>query len=131
MEAAPPLLELRGVGKRFGAVTALDGVDLVANAGEIHALTGANGAGKSTLMNLLAGVYAPGAGDILIDGRPVRFASPAEARALGIASGRFIPSCAASVSASPSSTLASIETTRSRMAGTWTFVSLKRNPRMM
>jgi ABC-type sugar transport system ATPase subunit len=83
---APPRLELRGVGKRFGAVTALDGVDLVANGGEIHALTGANGAGKSTLMNLLAGVYAPSAGDILIDGRPVRFASPAEARAAGIAS---------------------------------------------
>jgi ABC-type sugar transport system ATPase subunit len=86
VRSAPPLLELRGVGKRFGAVAALDGVDLVAQAGEIHALTGANGAGKSTLMNLLAGVYAPSAGDILIDGRPVRFASPAEARGAGVAS---------------------------------------------
>ena len=51
----------------------------------MHALTGANGAGKSTLMNLLAGVHAPSAGEILIDGIAVRFASPAEARAAGIA----------------------------------------------
>ncbi len=81
----PPLLEVRGLGKRFGAVTALEGVDFVASRGEVHALTGANGAGKSTLMNLLAGVYAPSAGEILIEGRPVRFESPAEARAAGVA----------------------------------------------
>ena len=79
------LLEIRGLGKRFGAVTALEAVDLVAGRGEVHALTGANGAGKSTLMNLLAGVYAPSAGEILMDGRPVRFDSPAEARAAGVA----------------------------------------------
>ena len=80
-----PLLEFRGLGKRFGAVTALEAVDFVAGRGEVHALTGANGAGKSTLMNLLAGVYAPSAGEILIEGRPVRFESPAEARAAGVA----------------------------------------------
>ena len=81
----PPLLELRGLGKRFAAVAALEAVDFVADRGEVHALTGANGAGKSTLMNLLAGVHAPSAGEILIDGAPVRFASPAEARAAGVA----------------------------------------------
>jgi ABC-type sugar transport system ATPase subunit len=79
------LLEFRGLGKRFGAVTALEAIDFVASGGEVHALTGANGAGKSTLMNLLAGVYAPSAGEIRIDGEPVRFASPAEARAAGVA----------------------------------------------
>ena len=80
----PALLEFRGVGKRFGAVVALDAVDLVGHAGEVHALTGANGAGKSTLMNLLAGIYAPSSGEILLDGKPVHFDSPAGARAAGI-----------------------------------------------
>ena len=55
----PPRLEVRGLGKRFGAVAALEAIDFVAGRGEVHALTGANGAGKSTLMNLLAGVHAP------------------------------------------------------------------------
>ena len=82
---SPPVLEIRGLGKRFGAVTALEAVDLAAGRGEVHALTGANGAGKSTLMNLLAGVYAPSAGEIVIDGAAVRFASPGEARAAGVA----------------------------------------------
>jgi ABC-type sugar transport system ATPase subunit len=79
------LLEIRGLGKRFAAVTALEGVDLSAGGGEVHALTGANGAGKSTLMNLLAGVYAPSSGEIVIEGRALRFDSPAEARAAGVA----------------------------------------------
>ena len=81
----PPLLEVRGLGKRFGAVTALEAVDFAAGRGEVHALTGANGAGKSTLMNLLAGVYAPSAGEILIDGESMHFGSPAAARAAGVA----------------------------------------------
>ena len=81
----PPRLEVRGLGKRFGAVAALEAIDFVAGRGEVHALIGANGAGKSTLMNLLAGVHAPSAGEILIDGTAVRFASPAEARAAGVA----------------------------------------------
>ena len=80
------LLEIRGLGKRFGAVTALEAVDLIAGRGEVHALTGANGAGKSTLMNLLAGVYAPSNGEILIEGSAVRFDSPAKASAAGVAS---------------------------------------------
>jgi ABC-type sugar transport system ATPase subunit len=81
-----PLLELKGLGKRYGAVWALQGVDLVARAGEVHALLGANGAGKSTLLHLLAGISAPSAGEIRLDGRTVRFASPADAAAAGVAS---------------------------------------------
>ena len=80
----PALLEVRGLTKRFGAVTALDGVDFTGRRGQVHALTGANGAGKSTLMNLLAGVNTPSAGEIRIDDAPVHFASPAQARAAGI-----------------------------------------------
>ncbi len=83
-EGAPPLIETRQLGKRFGAVVSLDRIDLVAQAGEVHAVTGANGAGKSTFMNLLAGVYAPSAGSILLDGRPARFDSPRAARDAGI-----------------------------------------------
>jgi ABC-type sugar transport system ATPase subunit len=83
---ASALLEVGGLTKRFGAVTALEAVDLVAVRGEVHALTGANGAGKSTLMNLLAGVYPPSAGEIRLDGEPVQFASPAKAREAGVSS---------------------------------------------
>jgi rhamnose transport system ATP-binding protein len=79
-----PLLEARGLAKRFGSVASLDGIDLVAEAGEVHAVTGANGAGKSTFMNLLAGVYPPSAGEIRIDGTPVRFDSPRAACDAGI-----------------------------------------------
>ncbi len=78
------LLELRGVAKRFAGVAALGGVDLDLRAGEILALLGENGAGKSTLMKVLAGVHRPDAGRILLDGRPVEFASPRDARELGI-----------------------------------------------
>jgi len=81
-----PLLELRGLGKRYGAIHALEGVDLAARAGEVHALLGANGAGKSTLLHLLAGIVAPSAGEIRLAGRPVAFASPADAARAGIAS---------------------------------------------
>lgn len=80
-----PLLEVRGLTKRFPGVDALKGVDLSAIAGEVHALVGANGAGKSTLMNLLAGVEKPSAGETLMDGKPVRFANPAAAQEHGIA----------------------------------------------
>ena len=83
---APPLLELRGLGKRYGGTWALEAVDLSARAGEVHALLGANGAGKSTLLNLLAGIAAPSAGVIRLDGHDVRFASPADAAAARIAS---------------------------------------------
>lgn len=78
------LLRARGLTRRFGALTALDAVDFDGYRGQIHALTGANGAGKSTLMNLIVGVHAPSAGRIEIDGAPVHFSSPAQARAAGI-----------------------------------------------
>ena len=77
-------LELRGVTKRFGALTANDAVDLVVQPGEIHALLGENGAGKSTLMNVLYGLYEPDEGQILVDDEPVTFAGPGDAMAAGI-----------------------------------------------
>lgn len=79
------LLSVIGAVKHFGGVQALRGVDFDVKAGEIHALLGENGAGKSTLMNLLSGVHAPDEGTIRIDGHPVRFASPRDAQAAGIA----------------------------------------------
>ena len=66
--ASAPLLQLEGVTKRFGGVTALDGVRFDLNAGEIHALLGENGAGKSTLIKILAGIHSPDEGSIRIDG---------------------------------------------------------------
>ncbi|MCR4404399.1 MAG: ABC transporter ATP-binding protein [Candidatus Acetothermia bacterium] len=77
-------LEMRGIVKRFPGVVANDGVDFTARAGEIHALLGENGAGKTTLMRVLYGIYQPDAGEIFLDGRPIRVRSPAEALALGI-----------------------------------------------
>jgi len=77
-------LEIRGLSKTFPGVTALDGVDLSAEAGEVHALVGANGAGKSTLMNVLAGVIGPSAGEIRLAGAPVAFGSPRAAREAGV-----------------------------------------------
>ena len=78
------LLSARGIVKRFGAFTALDGVDFDLKAGEIHALLGENGAGKSTLMNILSGLLRPTQGDILVHDAPVRFASPSDAERQGI-----------------------------------------------
>jgi ribose transport system ATP-binding protein len=80
-----PILEMRGVSKSFPGVRALDDVSLSVNAGEVHCLLGQNGAGKSTLMRVLCGAHHPDAGDILLDGSPVRLKSPADARRLGIA----------------------------------------------
>src|ERR671932_2201461 len=82
---ATPVLALRGVSKRFGAVQALTDVDLEVGAGEVVALVGDNGAGKSTLVKVIAGVGPADSGEIAFDGRPVRIASPHDATALGVA----------------------------------------------
>ena len=77
-------LEMRGIVKRFPGVLANDHVDFDVNAGEIHALLGENGAGKSTLMRQLYGLYKPDEGQILINGEPVVFHSPADAIRAGV-----------------------------------------------
>src|ERR1700734_1874575 len=81
---APPRLELTGVTKAFGGVHALRGVDFALRPGSIHGVAGENGAGKSTLMKIIAGVHAGDAGEMRIDGEPVRFRSTRDARAAGI-----------------------------------------------
>lgn len=77
-------IELREIRKYFGRVRANDGISLEFEEGRIYGLLGENGAGKSTLMKILSGYQPPDAGEILIDGRPQRFRSPAEALGVGI-----------------------------------------------
>ncbi|MCB1338291.1 MAG: ABC transporter ATP-binding protein [Maritimibacter sp.] len=77
-------VELRGLTKRFGPVVANDNVNLMIRGGEVLGLLGENGAGKSTMMNMLSGLYTPDAGEILIDGKPVRFEGPGDGIAAGI-----------------------------------------------
>ena len=79
------VLRISGITKRFGATTALDGVDLGLRPGEVHALIGENGAGKSTLMNVLAGAVQPDGGEMEMDGEPYAPGSPLDARRHGIA----------------------------------------------
>jgi ABC-type sugar transport system ATPase subunit/ribose/xylose/arabinose/galactoside ABC-type transport system permease subunit len=78
------VLECRGIRKAFGANVALDAIDLAIRAGEIHALVGQNGAGKSTLVKILTGVYRATSGEMRVDGKPVRIATPQDAEAAGI-----------------------------------------------
>ena len=79
-----PVLELRGVSKRFGAVQALFEVDLNVRAGEVMALVGDNGAGKSTLIKCIAGIHPIDDGEVLFEGEPVTIHGPKDASALGI-----------------------------------------------
>ena len=79
-----PVLELRQVVKHFGAIHALNGVDLSIEAGEALGLMGDNGAGKSTLVKVMAGNFPPTSGEVLIDGQAQHFNKPVEAREKGI-----------------------------------------------
>lgn len=79
------LLELENISKYFGNVTALEGVSTQVEAGSVTCVLGDNGAGKSTFIKILSGLHAPSAGEYRIDGVPVQFASPRDARAAGIA----------------------------------------------
>ena len=80
----PPLLEMRGIVKRFPGVLALDGVDLDVRPGEVHCLLGQNGAGKSTLIKVLSASYQPDEGEILWEGETVTLSTPQSAMKLGI-----------------------------------------------
>ncbi len=82
---APCLLEARGLSKYFGSVNALEDVTLKVNTGEVTCVLGDNGAGKSTLIKILSGVHVPDQGQLLVQGEPVQFANPRDARSHGIA----------------------------------------------
>ena len=79
-----PVIEMRGITKRFGDVVANEDVNLSLYPGEIHALLGENGAGKSTLMNILTGIYKPNEGEIFFNGKKVTIKSPKHAVDMGI-----------------------------------------------
>jgi len=79
IDGASPLIAMRGITKRFGALVACDAVDLQVTAGTLHAVMGENGAGKTTLMRVLYGYYAPDAGEVYLRGKRVQFRSPADA----------------------------------------------------
>jgi fructose transport system ATP-binding protein len=82
--AANIVMQARGLVKRYGHVTALDGADFELRAGEILAVIGDNGAGKSSLIKVLSGATIPDAGEVVLDGRAVHFRSPIDARRAGI-----------------------------------------------
>lgn len=78
------ILELDGISKHFGAIEALDGVDLALERGEVLGLMGDNGAGKSTLVKIIAGSHTPSEGEMRLDGKLMRFARPGDARSAGV-----------------------------------------------
>lgn len=84
--APPPLLEVRGVTKSFFGIPVLEDAHLTLHRSQVHGLVGENGAGKSTLMKVLAGVYQPDAGTVLLDGREVSFSHPTKAHEAGLSS---------------------------------------------
>jgi D-xylose transport system ATP-binding protein len=85
MNANAPLLQLKGVSKKFGPVQALKDIDFEVRPGEVVGLVGDNGAGKSTLVKTIAGIYSPDEGEFYFDGQPVSITGPKAAVALGIA----------------------------------------------
>ncbi|NIC07771.1 ATP-binding cassette domain-containing protein [Billgrantia bachuensis] len=85
MSEHTPTIEMRNVSKHFGSVIALSEISMEVHAGEVMCLLGDNGAGKSTLIKTLSGVYRPTEGELLLEGKPVRFKSPAYALDAGIA----------------------------------------------
>ena len=80
-----PLIEMDNVGKAYGAIRALEGINLTVNAGEVACVLGDNGAGKSTLIKIISGLHPHNEGSLKVDGKEVHFASPREALAHGIA----------------------------------------------
>ena len=84
MSDSKPVVSVRNLTKKFGNFTALNGVSLDVQAGEVHALLGDNGAGKSTLIKILSGVYPPTGGEVLVEGQRVNFSSPRDASRVGI-----------------------------------------------
>ena len=79
------IIQLKNIGKNYGAISALRGVNLSVRQGEVTCILGDNGAGKSTLISIIAGLFAHDEGEYLVDGEPRRFSSPREALDLGIA----------------------------------------------
>src|ERR1043165_3645517 len=79
-----PIIQFKGISKRFPGVQALQSVSFDVARRSCHALCGENGAGKSTLGKILAGIYTPDDGGLIVDGKPARFASPSDAMAAGI-----------------------------------------------
>jgi len=84
IESRQPILQAKGLFKKYGHVTAIDGADFELYPGEILAVIGDNGAGKSSLIKALSGAVIPDAGEIFLDGKPAKFRSPLDARAAGI-----------------------------------------------
>ncbi len=83
--ARRPLLEVRGISKRFGGLAALSDINLTVEEGSVHAIIGPNGAGKSTLLNVLVGLIEPDQGEVVFDGRPLAGITPHDIIQLGIA----------------------------------------------
>ena len=84
-ETGAPLIEMTGVGKFYGAIRALEGIDLKVDAGEITCVLGDNGAGKSTLIKIMSGLHQHSEGTVRVDGDEIKFNSPRDALAMGIA----------------------------------------------
>jgi branched-chain amino acid transport system ATP-binding protein len=113
-----PLLQARGLHKRFGGLAAIDAVDIAVTQGELHALIGPNGAGKSTLAALLAGALQADAGDILLAGRSVSAAATHQRVALGLARSFQITSIFPQLSALDNVTLA-VQASGARHLSLW------------